>query len=198
MYLFCYQQKVSNHIYTSHNSNAVILLYSENLANNGKNQNSHLHTFIVVPEVLNHTNLYILMNLILFFPFQFSVNKLEKTLFPRLFLTKLAKKRESEQEKSKKQHQYFSVLHSSASSDTWNQEKETDKIKGQGEEVKSKSEAQVEIQVCLSFSFIIYGTYFYACRKNYVITHSRVVLFMEKLKSYILLLQAESRERRSS
>ena len=47
MYLFCYQQKVSNHIYTWHNSNAVILLYSENLANNGKNQNSHLHTFIM-------------------------------------------------------------------------------------------------------------------------------------------------------
>jgi len=134
------------------------------------------------------------MNLILFFPFQFSVSKTRKEqenpifLFPRLFLTKLAKKRESEQEKSKKQHQYFSVMHSSASSDTWNQENETDKIKGQGEEVKSKSEAQVEIQVCLSFSFIIYGTYCYACRKNYVITPSRVVLFMEKLKSYILLL----------
>jgi len=64
------------------------------------------------------------MNLILFFPFQFSVSKTRKEqenpifLFPRLFLTKLAKKRESEQEKSKKQHQYFSVMHSSASSDT--------------------------------------------------------------------------------
>ena len=79
MYLFCYQQKVSNHIYTSHNSNAVILLYSENLANNGKNQSSHLHTFIIAPEVLNYPNPYILINLILFFPFQLSLSKLEKS-----------------------------------------------------------------------------------------------------------------------
>jgi hypothetical protein len=104
MYLFCYQQKVSNHIYTSHNSNAVILLYSENLANNGKNQNSHLHTFIIAPEVLNDTNPYILMNFILFFSLPILRQKPRKEqenpifLFPRLFLTKLAKKRESEQE----------------------------------------------------------------------------------------------------